>query len=122
MAAPTGLLSGGSPREANVGWVERSDTHRPRSDLPMGIAFGSTHPTLAAMAFREEHRGHGRSHESACGSGLVPDAVPGCLPHRTEVALQVKLSRRRNRLHAVPFTPRPRLAEKVVRVHPPKGK
>src|SRR3546814_3855235 len=69
----------------------------------MGIAFGSTHPTLAAMAFREEHRGHGRSHESACGSGLVPDAVPGCLPHRTEVALQVKLSRRRNRLPAVAF-------------------
>src|SRR3546814_17273332 len=50
MAAPTGLLSGGSPREANVGWVERSDTHRPRSDLQMSIAFGSTHPADLSRA------------------------------------------------------------------------
>src|SRR3546814_18325245 len=47
-----------------------------------------------------------------------PDAVPGCLPHRTEVALQIKLSRRRNRLPAVAFAPRHRVAEEVVRFAP----
>src|SRR3546814_15793093 len=56
MAAPTGLLSGGSPREANVGWVERSDTHRPRSHLPMGIAFGSTHPADLSRAMTYERK------------------------------------------------------------------
>src|SRR3546814_16852013 len=66
MAAPTGLLSGGSPREANVGWVERSDTHRPRSDLPMGIAFASHHPAAFSREMTYQTRkslGKGKSGE-----------------------------------------------------------
>src|SRR3546814_129692 len=105
-----------------------------RSERGRWVSLRSTHPTLAsrgdppdnrpvgaamaAMAFREEHRGHCRSHKSTCGSGLVPDAVPGCLPHLTEVALQVKPSRRRNRLPAVAFAPRHGVAEEVVRFAP----
>src|SRR3546814_17161854 len=76
-------------RDKSAGWVEPKAIPIGRSERGRWVSLRSTHPTLAsrgdppdnrpvgaamaAMAFREEHRGHCRSPQSTFGSGLVPD-------------------------------------------------